>query len=125
MNKFALIGLAAVLGVTACSYDNPPPPPPPPRTTAPAPPPPPPAPPPGGLTLTGTVVDTRGRCHAVAGDNGVRYAVHRGGLRGIPRGTKVRIDGVVHPNQDCPGSTVIRVDSIRRLGPGPRAELAK
>jgi hypothetical protein len=75
------------------------------------------------LSFTGTVVDTRGRCHAVAGDNGVRYAVHRGGLRGIPRGTKVRISGVVHPAQDCPGSTVIRVDSIRRLGPGPRAEL--
>jgi len=124
MKKFALIGLVAALAAGACSYDRPAPASPPPPA-APTPPPPPPAPPPGGLTLTGTIVDTRGRCHGVSGDDGQRYAVHRGGLRGLPRGTRVRITGVVHPAQDCQGATVIRVDSIRRLGPGPRAELTK
>ena len=122
MNKFALIGLLLALGVGACTSDSPPPPPPP-RPAAPTPPAPPPAPPPGGLSLTGVITDTRGRCHHVAGDDGQRYAVHRGGLRGLPRNARVRIVGVVHPNQDCPGSTVIRVDGIRRIGPGPRAEL--
>ena len=123
MNKFALIGLIAALGAGACSYDSPPPPPPPPA--APMPPAPPPVPPPGGLTVTGSITDTRGRCHRIAGDDGQAYAVHRGGLRGLPRGARVRIVGVVHPNQDCPGATVIRVDGIRRMGPGPRADAPK
>lgn len=122
MNKFALIGLVFALGLGACSYDSGPPPPPPPPA-APTPPPPPP-PPPGGFTVTGTVLETRGRCHTIAGDNGVRYAVHRGVLHGIPPRARVRIVGVVHPNQDCPGATVIRADGgVRRLGPGPRAAL--
>ena len=117
MNKFSLIALVVALGIGGCSYDTPPPPPPPPPA-APAPPvPPPPPPPPGGLTITGTVLETGGRCHTIAGDNGQRYAVHRGVLQGIPRGARVRITGVVHPNQDCPGYTVIRADGgVRRLG---------
>lgn len=124
MNKFALIGLVLALGLGACAYDRAPPPPPPPAAPTPPPPPPPLAPPPGGLSITGTVLEVRGRCHTIAGDNGVRYAVHRGVLRGIPPRARVRIVGVVHPNQDCPGATVIRADGgVRRLGPGPRAEL--
>jgi hypothetical protein len=120
MKKFALIGLAMAWGLGACVYDSGPPPPP--RPAAPIPPPLP-APPPGGLTITGTIVELRGRCHTIDGDNGVRYAVHRGVLRDIPRGARVRVVGVVHPNQDCPGATVIRADGgVRRLGPAPRAE---
>ena len=118
MKNIALIALTMALGLGACTTASPPPPPPP-RMSAPTPPPPPPAPPPGGTAVTGTVVDVRGRCHRITGDDGQRYAVHRGVLQGIPRGARVRVVGVVHPNQDCPGSTVIRADGgVRRIGPG-------
>jgi len=117
MKNLALIALIMAVGVSACAYDRAPPPPPPPRVSAPSPPPPPPAPPPGGVTITGVVTGKTGYCHTIAGDNGQRYAVHRGVLGNIPRGARVRLVGLVHPRQDCAGSTVIRPDGgVRRLG---------
>lgn len=116
MKKVALIAVVMAVGLSACASDRSPPPPPPPPA-APRPPTPPPAPPPpGGLTVTGVVTEKRGYCHTIQGDDGQRYAVHRGVLGNIPRGARVRIVGVVHPRQDCAGSTVVRPDGgVRRL----------
>jgi hypothetical protein len=115
MKNLALIALVAAVGVSACATERAPPSPPP--QAAPTPPRPPPAPPPGGVTITGVVTEKRGYCHTIAGDNGQRYAVHRGVLGDIPRGARVRLVGVVHPRQDCAGATVIRPDGgVRRLG---------
>ena len=118
MKHFALIAMTLALGLTACGPDRPPPPPPPPASP-PSPPPPPPAPPPGGITITGTVTSVAGRCNRIAADGGQSYAVHRGVLRGIPRGARVQVVGVVSATQDCPGATVLRATGgVRRLGPG-------
>jgi hypothetical protein len=118
MRSLALIALLSALVVAACAYDQPPPPPPAPAVArAPRPPAPPPPPPPGGLTITGVVLEKRGYCHAIQGDNGQRYAVHRGVLGEIPQGARVRLVGVIHPRQDCAGATVIRPDGgVRRIG---------
>lgn len=74
-------------------------------------------PPPGPVAITGTIDSTRGRCHTIVGDDGSRYAVHRGVLTGLQRGMRVHIVGVAHPNQDCEGMKLIRPNSVRRLAP--------
>ncbi len=114
MKIFTLVALAGALSLGACTYTAPPPPPPPPPSLAPAPPPPP--PPPGALSITGSVTEKAGFCHTVVGDNGVRYAVRQGVLGPIPTGARIRVVGTVAARQDCPGSTVIRVSRVARIG---------
>jgi hypothetical protein len=122
MKKFALIAVVVAASLGACAYDNGPPPPPPPSSAVPPPRPPmpPPPPPPGGITITGMVMSKRGYCHIISGDNGQRYAVHRGVLGRIPRHARVRITGTINPRQDCAGATVIRParHGVRRIGRG-------
>lgn len=70
---------------------------------------PPPAPPPGALVVVGVVVETRGWCHEIKGDDGARYAVHYGQLGAIGPGARVRLVGHIAPEQDCPGARVIKL----------------
>jgi hypothetical protein len=115
MRKYALLAFAAALTTGACAMDPSPPaaPPPPPAARVPSPPAPPPT---GALTITGAVTDTSGVCHTILADNGTRYAVHRGVLGGMPSGARVRVIGFVAARQDCPGSTVLRVNRVNRVG---------
>jgi hypothetical protein len=108
----------------------------------------PPAPPPAPITFSGTLVEAAGRCHIVLAENGTRYALYAGAISagapppppppGAPPpppgamppgpppmlGTRVRVVGVPHTVQDCPGATVIRADSVTVVDapppPGPR-----
>ena len=106
MKKFALV-LLPLLGVAACQSD-PPPPPAPPQTTE----------------IIGVVVDTAGDCHTIRADNGSSYAVRPGALpaNAFP-GVRVRVVGVIDPNQACPGRTLLRADggvTVLAEGPPPR-----
>ena len=93
MRKYALLLLLPLAGLAACQSDAPPPPPP--QTTE----------------ITGIVSDTSGQCHRINGDNGSSYAVRRGTLPpNVEVGTRVRIVGVIDPQQGCPGATLIRAD---------------
>ena len=91
MRKYALLLLLPLAGLAACQSDAPPPP----QTTE----------------ITGIVSDTSGQCHRINGDNGSSYAVRRGTLpSNVEVGTRVRIVGVIDPQQGCPGATLIRAD---------------
>lgn len=117
MTKSAAIALlASTLALGACAYESAPPPPPPPPSVAAGPAPPPPAAQPGAFALQGSVVERRGRCHTIAGDNGVRYAVEPNVLGRIPAGARVRFEAQVAPRQVCPGAQMLRVFWIRRIG---------
>jgi len=94
MRKYALLLLLPLAGLAACQSDAPPPPPGP-QTTE----------------ITGVVSDTSGQCHRINGDNGSSYAVRRGTLpSNVEVGARVRIVGVIDPQQGCPGATLIRAD---------------
>ena len=107
MKKFALVFLP-LLGVAACQTADPPPPAPP-QTTE----------------VIGVVVDTAGDCHTIRGNDGSSYAVRPGALpaNAMP-GARVRVVGVVDPNQTCTGRTLLRADGgitvIAEAGPPPR-----
>jgi hypothetical protein len=105
MRKYAFAALLAAIGLGACQPTPPPPPPPPPP-----------------IEVTGVVRELAGNCHTIMGDNGTAYALHAGVLPvGARPGMRVRIVGVVHPTQDCPGRTLIRADGgVTLLGPPPR-----
>jgi hypothetical protein len=113
----AIALLVSALALGACAYqEEGPPPPAPGPVAAPPPPPPPPAAAPGAFALNGTVVDRRGRCHTIAGENGVRYAVDPKVLGRIPAGARVRFEAQVEPRLTCPGAQRVRVLWIRRIG---------
>ncbi len=93
MKKYALLLLLPLVGVAACQQT--PPPPPAPQTTE----------------IIGVVQDISGACHVIVAENGTPYAVRPGVLppNALP-GARVRVVGVVDPNQACPGRTLIRAD---------------
>ncbi len=99
-----LAALTAALAVGACA--------------APPPPPPPPAP----LTFVGVYEAVAGRCHIILAENGQRYAVYDGAIVGARPGVRVRVTGVPHSVQDCPGATVIRTEAVTVVSdiPPPR-----
>jgi len=106
MKKFALAFLP-LLGLAACQTNAPPP------------------PPPQPTEIVGVVVDAAGDCHTIRADNGSSYAVRPGALPGNAYpGMRVRVVGVIDPNQGCPGRTLLRADGgvtvLDQAGPPPR-----
>lgn len=58
---------------------------------------------PGDL-VTGKVLETRGRCWTILGDDGKRYAVARGAIK-AKAGERVKVNGSIAGKQDC-GSAI-------------------
>lgn len=108
MRKYALLLLFPLVGVAACQREAPPPPPGP-QTTE----------------IIGVVQDVAGPCHTIVAENGTSYAVRPGVLppNAMP-GARVRVVGVIDPQQACPGRTLIRADGgitvLAEAGPPPR-----
>jgi hypothetical protein len=105
MTKFVLLTVAAAFALAACQ--------------PPAPPPPPPPPPP--VDFIGIITEKAGPCFTIVAENGTAYAVNPGGPIDVaPLRARIRVVGVVHPAQDCPGRTKVRADSVTVLaGPPP------
>lgn len=65
--------------------------------------------PPGAVLVRGEVIEVRGYCHEVRGDDGKRYSVHFGQLPGFAAGDRVQLVGEIASVQDCPGSKLLRL----------------